>query len=496
MGQHRDLQLDLKGCNFDVSDASPSPLLSPHGTELFDRDEPGGTWVCDLSLPYERMVANELVDLAWVEEGENWKDETMDGKSFELPEPPPGETWTRDDYRLPEAGIMQVTYMSTKRVAKLSDAMNDSIFDALQILLERFSEEPRRPVLQVLLTAEIKAARCHEEAVLRTHFSQFGQVTLIEFVTAVEGQGWVSVQDHEQAEAAFVHFANATMAEKVVRMIDGDGDGELDKAGAICRRGNLDVDLDPIWAGELTTAPEKMAALLRLVASDSFFTARQISLLMEMFIDDSWRVEALTCLTPRCVDMQHYNHEALDFLDEDAFRLLEVRLGPLFYFNPLNPTGHYTINLHNKAQRLILTKLVEISIEERKQRRCDADGDGQMDYLNTSQKGDWDNWRNERIDYFDGAGMQAYDFDEKRPWDLPHDGLLECDYVSTNCEFRRSPDRFPPCDKELFDQLEAQLRQIGRSVITVGAVTKSHAAGRGFRRASVSVMAAARTGAC
>ena len=31
-------------------------------------------------------MANELVDLAWVEEGENWVDETMDGKAFELPD--------------------------------------------------------------------------------------------------------------------------------------------------------------------------------------------------------------------------------------------------------------------------------------------------------------------------------------------------------------------------------------------------------------------------
>jgi hypothetical protein len=33
-----------------------------------------------VSMPYERMVANELVELAWVEEGENWMDETMDDK--------------------------------------------------------------------------------------------------------------------------------------------------------------------------------------------------------------------------------------------------------------------------------------------------------------------------------------------------------------------------------------------------------------------------------
>jgi len=36
--------------------------------------------------------------------------------------------------------------------------------------------------------------------------------------------------------------------------------------------------------------------------------------------------------------------------------------------------------------------------------------------VNTSQKGDWDNWRNERIDYMDGEGVQEYDFDEKKPW--------------------------------------------------------------------------------
>ena len=52
-------------------------------------------------------------------------------------------------------------------------------------------------------------------------------------------------------------------------------------------------------------------------------------------------------------------------------------------------------------------------------RREDDDGDGQADGVNTSQTGDWDNYRNERIDLFDGEGMRQYDFDEKRPWDLP-----------------------------------------------------------------------------
>ena len=150
--------------------AGKDKILSPNGVEEFDREEPGGTWTCDLSVPCERMVANELVDLAWVEEGENWMDEvstqatsplrvassrtflteclrlqTMDGKEFELPEPPPGETWTRDDYKLPEEGIMQVTYLSSKRAPKKSDAMDEATCTALRLLIERFAEVRLRP---------------------------------------------------------------------------------------------------------------------------------------------------------------------------------------------------------------------------------------------------------------------------------------------------------------------------------------------------------------
>ena len=71
----RDTEIDVRGCNFDLADPSKSLMISPNGVEDFDRTEPGGTWTCDLSKPFERMVANELVDLAWKEEGENWKDE-------------------------------------------------------------------------------------------------------------------------------------------------------------------------------------------------------------------------------------------------------------------------------------------------------------------------------------------------------------------------------------------------------------------------------------
>eukprot|EP01045_Picozoa_sp_COSAG04_P014371 COSAG04_NODE_1073_length_8449_cov_17.855090_2_plen_709_part_00 len=369
---------------------------------------------------------------------------------------------------------MKVTYISSKRTAKLSDALDESTCSALRDFTTEYAENPRRPVLQLGLDALQEVLEDgEEEQVLRTHFSEFGDVTLIEFVIYEDGQGWVpSPNGAEDATSAFVHFANAKMAEKVMQMVDGDGDGELDKAGGIYTHPAAgEIDLDPEWASELSTAPNKIADLLRLVGSEAFFTARQIATLIQMFTEDHddfvhWKIQVLSFLIQRCVDMHKWNSEVMDFLDEEAFNALEDKLGSLmFYFTGNNPTGHYKLQLMNPLQRIIMTRLVEISIDERTTRRHDADGDGSIDAVNTSQKGDWDNWRNERIDYYDGNGIQPYDFDEKRPWDLPKDGMIECDYVSTNAAFREAD--VPPMDDETFEHFQDDLQVLWK-VVQVG----------------------------
>ena len=62
-----------------------------------------------LESRYDRAVAWELVELAWIESGENWFDETLDGQPYDLPEPGEGETWTRQDFQLPPQGVLKVT---------------------------------------------------------------------------------------------------------------------------------------------------------------------------------------------------------------------------------------------------------------------------------------------------------------------------------------------------------------------------------------------------
>ena len=103
-----------------------------------------------------------------------------------------------------------------------------------------------------------------------------------------------------------------------------------------------------------------------------------------------------------------------------------------------------------------------------------------MDLVNLSQKGDWDNWRNERIDLMDGAGMQEYDFDERKPWALPRFGLIEFDYVSTNANHRAV--NTPPVDAKTFRALVEHMQNVW-AAIAVGAAPPKP---RGRRRGSVS----------
>jgi hypothetical protein len=48
----RDCAVEIKGCNFSsaMHDSSADAYLSPNSVEKFDRDEPGGTWVCDVRV--------------------------------------------------------------------------------------------------------------------------------------------------------------------------------------------------------------------------------------------------------------------------------------------------------------------------------------------------------------------------------------------------------------------------------------------------------------
>ena len=91
--------------------------------------------------------------------------------------------------------------------------------------------------------------------------------------------------------------------------------------------------------------------------------------------------------------------------------------------------------MSKQTDRELFTRLIEISREDREFRRVHMNALTHLDVeiggaINTSQKGDFDNWRNERIkDTSRFEGWQPLDIDERNP---PTAGTLDLDYVSTN----------------------------------------------------------------
>ena len=330
-------------CNFVYTDSSQ---------KLFDPVEPDGIWDCNLADPYQRTVANELVELAWTQPGENWRDEKLDGSPYELIEPEPGQVLTRDDFKLPEEGVLSVTYVPSARVARRPDVLSEKTFYELVGLINQ----------------------------------------------------------------------SQTDADKI--------------------------------------------DMVQLASHEFFFTAEEAATIMTMFPSGGMsRVEVADMLLPRTVDVVNWNREIfnrcaipkrLQFqqtrvscpsltakhvravarsLNDGELSRLAKRMGRMFSFSPRNPTDHYRLEMSKQTDRELFTRLIEISREDREFRRVHMNSLTHLDVeiggaINTSQKGDFDNWRNERIkDTSRFEGWQPLDIDERNP---PTAGTLDLDYVSTN----------------------------------------------------------------
>jgi Ran GTPase-activating protein (RanGAP) involved in mRNA processing and transport len=314
-------------------------LACEDGEDIFDPLEPGGHHKCNLADPYERVVANELVELAWKQDGENWESETLDGKPFSLPEPEPGEVWYRDDFALPEEGVLELTFVPTKRVPRMENVVSARVLSLL-----------------------------------------------------------VSMMRHK----------------------------------AITDQG---------------------LQILRLACAELFFSSEQVAELISYFTDSPTRVTALAFLQQRIVDYMNWTSIVYSAMTDGELSALEQKIGQLFYFTPSNPTGRYRLNLANPNERTIARRIIEISSEE-KITRQEMPG-----AMNTSQNGDWDNWRNESLD------GHAWDYDEKDPKTskLPSYGILQFDYVSTNVYHRMLP-TLPISDSE-FNELLKDLRGTANVVV-------------------------------
>eukprot|EP01047_Picozoa_sp_COSAG01_P053694 COSAG01_NODE_5783_length_4035_cov_4.057673_1_plen_911_part_10 len=217
---------------------------------VFDPQEAGGYHELDLSDPYQRTVAWELVELAWDEDGENWFGETLNGEAYDLPEPPDGEIWTRDTFNLPKSGILRLTYMKTMRMPRYKDVIENGMLQRLLI----------------------------------------------------------------------------NMTHKTVT------DGGL--------------------------------RLLKLSASEFYFTASMVGDLIALMKDSVSRAEVACALLPRVVDIMNIKSQAYDILTDGELSVVEHNMGALFHFTRKNSTGHYKLHLGNRFDREIAIQIAQISAEQ------------------------------------------------------------------------------------------------------------------------------------
>ena len=120
-------KISLEQCNFEMPDDGPIP---------FDINEPNGFYKLDLSIPYDRMIATSLQDLAYTQGGECWRGEKLNGEFFDFPETDP-MAW-----EVPEEGILELAFVSNKPLA--NSEMNESQFKVLKDQLARTERDDDR----------------------------------------------------------------------------------------------------------------------------------------------------------------------------------------------------------------------------------------------------------------------------------------------------------------------------------------------------------------
>jgi hypothetical protein len=112
------------------------------------------------------MVAWELVQLAWSEDGENWMDESLDGNEFSLPEPTDGEVWDRQRYNLPSEGVLRLRFQSTRRRPKMAQVVDRRLLRVLVSMMDEPSVFDKGLQLLSMAAQELRFAAQDAAALL------------------------------------------------------------------------------------------------------------------------------------------------------------------------------------------------------------------------------------------------------------------------------------------------------------------------------------------
>jgi hypothetical protein len=126
------------------------------------------------------------------------------------------------------------------------------------------------------------------------------------------------------------------------------------------------------------------------VASETFFSSSNIAKLLKEFDERTDRINLILRVFDRCTDFQN-KKVFLNAMSDEERRLVAKTLGQLYSFQPGFPAGHYTLDLSNRFDRLLATKLQEES-------NLQNEKANQLGLLDSGQFGNGERcWRNVTI---------------------------------------------------------------------------------------------------
>ena len=170
---------------------------------------------------------------------------------------------------------------------------------------------------------------------------------------------------------------------------------------------------------------------LQLFSQDTYFSTQQVQYVISKFMQHGiigagglTILDIFVCMWNRIVDTENKYDFLYKNLDINGRKNLAHILSiEGFRFNYINPTSHWRIDLARRDHRDLMMRLIAINnYESEKSRLYSRRGD-------TSQKGNWNNFRNEM--YYWGKESREITLDLEFTDNLPKVGVVEFDYVST-----------------------------------------------------------------
>ena len=363
--------ISIEECNIMAVD------LDTIGMTEFDPADPGGLYSLDLGKPYERAIANELLRLLRASGGyDEWRDVRVNQKPFE-----PTAPCSMADALLNEVMFQTVVDIFGEPAVEIGERS--------RILELSYFHEPR-PAEQCEVVSDLVLSR----------------------LKAMMGLSGDSKKQEEDAADDEGDTASRRAARALWK-------GTRTKLRIVSALGAQKEKIAKASVGAKSN--QQLRRLLDLASRELNFSTAQVIDMVDEFgggSDRSTRIDIVVELFPATVDKDSLRDYCERNFTEEELEKIIVGVGMEYSFDRRNPTGHYRAKLDEEDDRNVVTQLINISNEEKKQRE-------DMALVDTSQYGMEDQSCFRNVTYNSRKLRQM--FGRANP--LPKSGFLEFDFV-------------------------------------------------------------------